>query len=117
MHEDVHSTQEVPADAVASFCNVKSRQGWRIISVTSSRWEQDDAGALPSSYRACPDGGTCHHSCASSCWRVTGAVPLSGVYENDEWPAEVVEANPRPGPKPLGWVSTHYLVTSVRSYS
>lgn len=38
----------------------------------------------------CPDGGTCHHSCASGslpdCFRVSCCAPLSGVYINDRWP-------------------------------
>lgn len=42
---------------------------------------------------ACPDGGTCHHACTRSCFRVDWSGPLSGVYPNDEWPADVVAAN------------------------
>lgn len=38
----------------------------------------------------CPDGGTCHHQCASGsltdCFRVSACAPLSGVYVNDRWP-------------------------------
>lgn len=34
----------------------------------------------------CPDGGTCHHKCLVSCYRVECCGPLSGVFENDEWP-------------------------------
>jgi hypothetical protein len=37
----------------------------------------------------CPDGGTCHHECATACWRVRWVGPLSGVYPGDRWPAEV----------------------------
>jgi hypothetical protein len=42
----------------------------------------------------CPDGGTCHHECNLSCWRVATCGPLSNVYPGDKWPAEVIEANP-----------------------
>lgn len=43
----------------------------------------------------CPDGGTCHHMCSGPqcCFRVQFAGPLSGVYENDEWPAGVKNAH------------------------
>lgn len=39
----------------------------------------------------CPDGGTCHHTCAidALCFRVETCGPLSGVYPNDEWPRGV----------------------------
>jgi hypothetical protein len=42
----------------------------------------------------CPDGGTCHHQCASPrvCFRVTECGPLSGVYPGDRWPADVRQA-------------------------
>lgn len=41
--------------------------------------------------RACPDGGKCWHGCGgSACWRVGNAEPLSGVYEGDAWPLEVM---------------------------
>jgi hypothetical protein len=42
----------------------------------------------------CPDGGACHHDCGASCWRVTTCAPLSGVFPDDEWPADVVAVNP-----------------------
>lgn len=38
----------------------------------------------------CPDGGTCHHNCQDKCFRVQCCGPLSGVYADDEWPADVV---------------------------
>lgn len=40
----------------------------------------------------CPDGGTCHHLCATAaaCFRVDCCGPLSGVYPGDRWPAEVL---------------------------
>jgi hypothetical protein len=42
------------------------------------------------SRNACPDGGTCHHSCPDgslvNCFRVACCAPLSGVYVNDRWP-------------------------------
>lgn len=34
----------------------------------------------------CPDGGTCHHDCTRSCFRVRHTQPLSGVFPDDEWP-------------------------------
>lgn len=38
----------------------------------------------------CPDGGTCHHRCAPpQCMRVSTCAPLSGVFPDDEWPAEI----------------------------
>ena len=41
--------------------------------------------------RRCPDGGVCHHLCqGADCFRVRYAGPLSGVYPDDAWPAEVV---------------------------
>jgi hypothetical protein len=43
--------------------------------------------------RTCPDGGRCHHECGLSyCFRVENAGPLSGVYDNDEWPIRVLLA-------------------------
>lgn len=41
----------------------------------------------------CPDGGHCHHECSIGCYRVECCGPLSGVYHNDVWPTDVVEAN------------------------
>lgn len=43
--------------------------------------------------KSCPDDGTCHHGCAASCFRVQTCGPLSGVFPNNIWPAEIVEAN------------------------
>lgn len=43
----------------------------------------------------CPDGGTCHHSCVSACFRVSACGPLTGAYDRDEWPAHVT-ADPTP---------------------
>jgi hypothetical protein len=41
----------------------------------------------------CPDGGACHHNCEiTHCFRVESCGPLTGVYPNDEWPANVVHA-------------------------
>lgn len=37
----------------------------------------------------CPDGGTCHHTCVTTCYRTTACEPLLGVFPNDRWPAEV----------------------------
>lgn len=36
----------------------------------------------------CPDGGTCHHGCTTSCFRVATCGPLSDVFPNDEWPVD-----------------------------
>jgi hypothetical protein len=47
--------------------------------------------------RRCPDDGACHHACEETCWRVSACGPLSGVYPGDDWPAEVVAANPPDG--------------------
>lgn len=44
----------------------------------------------------CPDGGTCHHSCVTFCFRVDHAGPLSGVFPNDEWPDGVGSLAPYP---------------------
>lgn len=41
----------------------------------------------------CPDGGTCHHGCQSSCLRVRIAGPLSGVFSGDRWPDEIFDAH------------------------
>lgn len=38
----------------------------------------------------CPDEGMCHHLCARSCWRVGTCAPLSGVFPDNLWPAEVI---------------------------
>ena len=40
-------------------------------------------------HSGCPDGGTCHHSCTSVCYRVRCCGPLSGTYPGDRWPAEI----------------------------
>ena len=46
--------------------------------------------------KTCPDGGTCHHHCWRMCFRVLTCEPLSGVYPDDQWPAEVAaEHQPR----------------------
>lgn len=37
----------------------------------------------------CPDEGRCHHGCGKRCWRVSTCGPLSGVFPDDQWPAEV----------------------------
>jgi len=42
--------------------------------------------------KKCPDGGKCHHNCDSACFRVLSCGPLSGVYEGDTWPTEIVGA-------------------------
>ncbi|QDF18551.1 hypothetical protein SEA_PUPPER_65 [Gordonia phage Pupper] len=50
--------------------------------------------------RQCPDDGTCHHFCQemqTGCWRVGTCGPLSGVFPNNQWPDEVVEAESRAG--------------------
>lgn len=40
----------------------------------------------------CPDSGTCHHECRPGpCFRVLCCGPLSGVYPENEWPAEVTK--------------------------
>ena len=41
--------------------------------------------------KLCPDGGTCHHDCNDQCWRVGACGPLSGVYPDDDWPADVMD--------------------------
>lgn len=46
--------------------------------------------------RACPDDGTCHHGCESSCWRVSTCLPLTASGW-DDWPADVKAANPPDG--------------------
>jgi (2Fe-2S) ferredoxin len=43
--------------------------------------------------RKCPDGGTCHHECESSCLRVCICTPLTGVFPEDVWPEVVKEEN------------------------
>jgi hypothetical protein len=48
----------------------------------------------------CPDGGACHHVCTSGCFRVRKCGPISGVYENDEWPPEIVLAHKKNGDGP-----------------
>ncbi|WMR34749.1 hypothetical protein [Metapseudomonas otitidis] len=35
----------------------------------------------------CADGGTCHHRCATECFRKDGCVPLSGSGLRDDWSA------------------------------
>jgi hypothetical protein len=34
----------------------------------------------------CPDGGACHHQCATGCFRVEHCEPLSGVFPGNTWP-------------------------------
>jgi hypothetical protein len=47
----------------------------------------------------CPDGGACHHGCATACFRVRWMGPLSGVYPGDQWPDDVrAAAGPAPEP-------------------
>lgn len=43
----------------------------------------------------CPDGGACHHECVDTCFRVRCCAPLSNVFPNDEWPADVKAAHGR----------------------
>lgn len=43
----------------------------------------------------CPDGGTCHHACAATCFRVETCGPLSGVFPGDRWPVSAL-SNPAP---------------------
>lgn len=58
----------------------------------------------------CPDDGTCHHECGDGpCFRVQTCEPLSGVYPNDRWPADVAAANPIPDTEPTG--PTGHLTT------
>lgn len=45
--------------------------------------------------KLCPDGGTCHHLCEASCFRVQTCEPLSNVYYKDEWPQQVVYEHTR----------------------
>lgn len=62
----------------------------------------------------CPDGGRCHHQCAtsSSCFRVRECAPLSGVYPNDEWPESVVVVTIVDVPPVLPRLSFRALETS-----
>ena len=48
----------------------------------------------PTGRLACPDGGKCHHQCkvTESCFRVRACGPLSGVFEDNRWPADVLAA-------------------------
>jgi hypothetical protein len=58
----------------------------RALSASSSPVEtQPDEGAVG----RCPDGGTCHHECGESCFRVQSCGPLSGVYPGDTWPVDI----------------------------
>lgn len=62
-------------------------------------------GSGPEPFEACPDGGRCWHVCplvegapegkGSPCWRVSSAVPLSGVFPDDRWPDDVKAAHTR----------------------
>lgn len=49
---------------------------------------------------ACPDGGTCHGKCdkynGGYCSRVGSCGPLSGVFPDDEWPAEILAKHTAP---------------------
>lgn len=53
-----------------------------------------DAVTPENEKRECPDEGTCHHECKISemCFRVEACGPLSGVFPNDTWPEEIVQA-------------------------
>lgn len=53
----------------------------------------------------CPDDGACYHKCdGSSCFRVHTAAPLSGVFPDDRWPADVLMRNASPRPvTPREW--------------
>lgn len=44
----------------------------------------------------CPDGGTCHHECPGSCFRVRFCEPLSGVFPGDRWPVDIQLEHPEP---------------------
>lgn len=47
----------------------------------------------------CPDDGACYHKCdGSSCFRVHTAAPLSGVFPDDRWPANLLMRNVVPTP-------------------
>ena len=37
----------------------------------------------------CPDGGTCHHDCVASCFRVRNCGPLSNIFIGDDWPTDL----------------------------
>lgn len=42
--------------------------------------------------RRCPDQGRCHHECGTgACFRVGSCGPLSGVFPDNRWPAEIVD--------------------------
>lgn len=46
--------------------------------------------ADPADHQKCPDGGYCHHGCkANECFRVACCEPLSGVYEDNQWPDDI----------------------------
>ena len=61
-------------------------------------WEPTQPSPFESeaaAYGPCPDGGTCHHECATRelCYRVGACGPLSGVYDDDQWPAALAAAD------------------------
>lgn len=40
----------------------------------------------------CPDDGTCHHLCVGFyCFRVEACGPMTGMYNNNLWPDEIVK--------------------------
>ncbi len=61
-----------------------------------------DRPPLEPGERRCPDDGRCWHGCGpagSGCFRVACCGPLSGVFPDNEWPAEVRAAeNPEGSP-------------------
>lgn len=57
---------------------------------------QNSTGMEPDGVRMwnCPDEGTCHHFCKTSCFRVNYCSPLSiAKFPNDEWPEGIKEAH------------------------
>ena len=56
----------------------------------------EQVAAVPQAQSGCPDGGTCHHQCARTCWRVWNCGPLSAAgFPDDRWP-EAIRAAHRP---------------------
>lgn len=64
----------------------------KIMAESDRPWTIERVTRAPA-HDQCPDGGACHHECyGAHCFRVSACAPLSGVYENDEWPVWIEKA-------------------------
>lgn len=67
-----------------------------------------DATFTPVVGETCPDSGTCHHNCASVCWRVRACEPLSIAGWGDKWPPEIIARHVGPITRWFSFGYEHY---------